>query len=60
MDKEEKRAAISIFIVFMVSAFLAFNSEGFRRNIKTFFSSQSGGINRTLTVYDYNGNPIKS
>ena len=31
-----------------------------RRDMKTISSDWSGGLNRTVTVYDYNGNPIQS
>ena len=31
-----------------------------QRDMKTISSDWSGGLNRTVTVYDYNGNPIQS
>ena len=30
------------------------------RDMKTISSDWGGGLNRTVTVYDYNGNPIQS
>ena len=31
-----------------------------QRDMKTISSDWGGGLNRTVTVYDYNGNPIQS
>lgn len=35
-------------------------SASFDREMKTFSSNWGGGLNRTVTVYDYQGNEIKS
>lgn len=35
-------------------------TESVQRQMKTLSSDLNGGLNRTLTVYDYNGNEIKS
>lgn len=35
-------------------------SEQFQREMKTYQSNFSGGLNRTVTLYDYNGSEIKS
>ncbi len=35
-------------------------SEKFQREMKTYQSNFSGGLNRTVTLYDYNGGEIKS
>lgn len=35
-------------------------SESFDRLTKDFASDYGGGLNRKVTVYDYNGNPVKS
>lgn len=32
----------------------------FDREVKSFSSNWNGGLNRTVTVYDYNGGEIKS
>lgn len=37
-----------------------YNTESVQREIKTLSSDLNGGLNRTLTVYDYTGNEIKS
>ena len=34
--------------------------EGWKREMKSMQSDWTGGLNRTVTVYDYNGEPIKS
>ena len=35
-------------------------TEAGKRSWKSMESNWTGGLNRTVTVYDYNGNPIKS
>lgn len=47
-------AAVVIFIAFFV-----FRSASFQRGFKTFRSNYSGGLDRTITVYDNHGNEIK-
>lgn len=37
-----------------------YNTESVQRELKTLSSDLNGGLNRTLTVYDYTGNEIKS
>lgn len=44
-------------IVLLVSIF---GRESFKRYFKTLFSDFSGGLNRTVTIYDINGNETKS
>ena len=39
---------------------LAGCTESTRRDIKTTVSEWTGGMNRTITAYDYTGKPIKS
>lgn len=47
-------------IIFAICLIYAIcNTETFQR-IQHSFQSEFGGLNRTLTVYDYNGNAIKS
>lgn len=48
---------IAMAIIFV--AFFVFRSASFQRGIKTFRSNYSGGLNRTITVYDNYGNEIK-
>lgn len=35
-------------------------TASFDREVKSFSSNWNGGLNRTVTVYDYNGGKIKS
>lgn len=50
--------ALIIAIVIIGIGFLFPSST--RRNIKSMVSDYTGGLNRTITLYDYNGNKIKS
>lgn len=47
-------------IVAIVIIFAMFNSSEFQRNFKSTVSNYTGGLNRTVTVYDYDGKPIQS
>lgn len=40
--------------------FFANSTQSFKRALKSFDSDLSGGLERTVTVYDYNGNKIES
>lgn len=42
------------------SAMMSGCSEEFQREMKTHQSNFCGGLNRTVTLYDYNGGEIKS
>jgi hypothetical protein len=50
--------ALIIVIIIIGIGFLFPSST--RRNIKSMVSDYTGGLNRTITLYDYNGNKIKS
>ena len=52
---------IKIFaIILSLTAALATGCTGSQqRGIKSFKSNMVGGLDRTVTVYDYNGKPIK-
>ena len=49
---------IAIFILCVTYA--VGNSESTQRALKSYHSEFGGGLNRTVTVYDYNGDEIKS
>lgn len=49
-------AAIIIFVLIM----MALSPSSTKRSIKSMMSDYTGGLNRTITLYDYNGNEIKS
>lgn len=44
----------------LVTIFMLTGCASIQRDMKTISSDWSGGLNRTVTVYDYNGNPIQS
>ena len=46
-----------VIIVAVIALFL--NTASFKRYFKSIRSDFSGGLNRTVTVYDYNGQVIK-
>ena len=53
--------AVIIAVIILIVALVAwFNSENWSRYVKDLSSEYTGGLNRTLTVYDYSGQPIKS
>ncbi len=55
-----KLIAIIPIAFFLGIGYFVFNSAGCKREIKSFKSDHDGGLNRTVTVYDYNGKVIKS
>ena len=60
--KTDKKIFISTIIACAIIACIigfALNSASFHRTIKSLKSDYTGGINRTITVYDYNGNTLK-
>ena len=53
--------SIAIFVIFLFILILtALFPSSTKRSIKSVVSDYSGGLNRTITLYDYNGNEIKS
>lgn len=50
---------VAIILVFIIVLSLC-GCSSWSRSWKSFRSDMSGGLNRTITVYDYNGNEIKS
>lgn len=58
--KRRRNICIVIFVIMALSvAFFTFNSASNKRFRKTWWSDISGGLDRTVTVYDYNGSVIK-
>lgn len=49
--------AVAIVIIVLV---VGLNSAKIRRRIKTMQSGFNNGIDRTITLYDYNGNEIRT
>lgn len=57
--KLSKKVKFVIVTVIATTALLAGCTEADKRDWKSTVSGLNGGINRTVTVYDYNGNEIK-
>ena len=59
------RSRSSTLIVIIVVALvigllvLMFNGAGFQRTLKSFKSNYTGGLYRTVSVYDYSGNLLR-
>jgi hypothetical protein len=63
MFKKNRTAAVIISISIMIIIAIILiesNGAGFQRTLKSVRSNYGGGLDRTITVYDYNGNEIKS
>lgn len=57
------RKKITFITAIMLTLTIIFSTgctEGFARSCKSCNSNLNGGLYRTVTVYDYNGNEIKS
>ena len=54
-----KKKIIAMILVLITVLSLA-GCASWQREMKTISSDLGGGLNRTVTVYDYNGNPIQS
>ena len=55
-----KKILLALTLVAMVGLTATSCSESQQREIKSIKSNWTGGLNRTITVYDYNGQKIKS
>lgn len=59
------RSRSSVLVVIIVVALVIgllvfmFNGAGFQRTLKSFKSNYTGGLYRTVSVYDYNGNLLR-
>ena len=54
------KRVICIVVVLAAILMMLSGCAGWQRTKKSFASDISGGLHRTLTVYDYNGNEIRS
>lgn len=53
-------AVVLIAIILVIGLLvLMFNGAGFQRTLKSFKSNYTGGLYRTVSVYDYNGNLLR-
>lgn len=48
-----------LIVVMLGGMILGINRASFQRSLKSFVSDWSGGLNRTVTVYDYTGSHLK-
>ena len=55
-----KKILLALALVTMVGLTATSCTESQQREIKSIKSNWTGGLNRTVTVYDYNGQKIKS
>lgn len=55
-----KKKIIIILSLLIATAILLCGCASLSRGAKTVFSDIGGGLNRTVTLYDYNGNEIQS
>lgn len=55
-----KKRILSVILIATMAISITGCSEATKRTMKSFKSEHGGGLNRTVTVYDYNGNPIDS
>lgn len=69
MEKHRKRIitrsqlfiiGVIVVTILLIIVVLFFNKASVQRDWKTFKSEYTNGIDRTITVYDYNGNVIKT
>lgn len=59
--KSRSSVLIVIIVVALVIGFLVlmFNGADFQRTLKSFKSNYTGGLYRTVSVYDYSGNLLR-
>ena len=55
-----KKIFLALTLIAMVGLTMTSCTESQQREIKSIKSNWTGGLNRTVTVYDYNGQEIKS
>lgn len=62
MKTKIKVTVVGIIVVGLIVAavFVLFSRQSFQRTLKDLKSDYTGGIQRTVTVYDYNGNPVET
>ena len=59
---KNKKIVVSVIVgvVVFFLCMIVFNKASVRRGLKSLSSEYNNGINRTITVYDYNGDVIKT
>ena len=56
----KKIRIVAIVLVILMLSLMCTGCASLERDIKSWRSDLAGGLNRTVTVYDYHGNEIKS
>lgn len=51
--------AVVILVLVALIVFLVLNSQSCQREVKSFQSDFGGGIERTVTIYDYDGDVVR-
>lgn len=51
--------AVTICVILLGCVFVFFNTSSIQRQMKSLRSDIGGGLERTVTVYDYNGKEIR-
>ena len=56
-----RSVAVVLIVIILVLGLLVlmFSGAGFQRTLKSFKSNYTGGLYRTVSVYDYNGNLLR-
>lgn len=56
-----RNVAVVLIVIILVIGLLVlmFSGAGFQRTLKSFKSNYTGGLYRTVSVYDYNGNLLR-
>lgn len=62
MDKKSKKTIgiTVVFVMIFIVIIIVLNKASVQRALKSINSEYSGGLDRTVTVYDYDGNEITS
>ncbi|SEL77309.1 hypothetical protein SAMN04487770_11735 [Butyrivibrio sp. ob235] len=60
MDKKSKKTVgiAVVFVMIFMGIIIVLNKASVQRALKSINSEYSGGLDRTVTVYDYDGNEI--
>lgn len=56
----KKNHIILAIVVLTIVCTLTACGEAWKRQVKSFESNYGGGLDRTITVYDYNGNELRT
>ena len=60
MYRSNTRAKIVLLVIAAVFVLIVFQTASFKRGVRSFFSNITGGLNRVVTLYDYEGKAIRS